>query len=589
MHELQVNQIELEMQNEALRQAQHELEESRNRYVDLFESAPVAYVILARDGRLTDANQLATRLLGRTPAQLLQYTFDQFIAPCDRERWKEQSAAVWAGTLDAPQEAELLLQNAEGSQFPAQLQCGALDPSHTGTTMRIAFFDITERAEAAAEIHRLAYFDALTGLPNRRLLLDRLAQTLATSERKGLYGAIVFLDLDDFKVLNDTRGHDAGDRLLAEVGQRLRAGLREGDTVARMGGDEFVVILDGLGPTQESAALLAQNIGEKLRQSIAEPVDLGEFVFHCTTSIGVRLFGPGETQAELLQHADLALYRAKSAGRNRVIFFDPSMQAVLDARGRLEDALGRALREGQLELHYQPRFDGERRVVGAESLLRWRHPKHGLMTPNDFLGIAAQTGLILPIGRWVLEIACAQLATWSQDPATRELTLAVNISALEFRQSDFLDMVRQALDSSGASPEKLTLELTEGATLDSSEETMCRARQLRELGVRLSVDDFGTGWSSLSRLTRLQLQEIKIDRSLVFNMGQAGTDTTLVSAIIALAKSLGLATVAEGVETEAQRHFLAAEGCDTFQGFLFSAPLPLEGFQRLLRHAKPGS
>nr|WP_231363371.1 EAL domain-containing protein [Thioalkalivibrio sp. ALM2T] len=587
VHELQIHQIELELQNEALRQAQHELEESRNRYVDLFESAPVAYVILARDGRLTDANQLATRLLGLTQAQLLEHSFDQFVASCDRERWQERAAAVWAGRLDTPQEHELLLQNTEGAQFPAQLQCGALDRSHTGNTMRIAFFDITERAEAAAEIHRLAYFDALTGLPNRRLLLDRLAQTLAASERKGLYGAIVFLDLDDFKVLNDTRGHDAGDQLLAEVGQRLRAGLREGDTVARMGGDEFVVILDGLGPTRDSAALLAQSIGEKLRQSIAEPVDFGDFTFHCTTSIGVRLFGPGETQAELLQHADLALYRAKSAGRNRVIFFDPSMQAVLDARGILEDALGQALSKGQLELHYQPRFDGTRRVVGAESLLRWRHPKHGLMAPGAFLGMAAQTGLILPIGRWVLEIACAQLAAWAQDPTTRELTLAVNISALEFRQDDFVDQVRKALESTGANPERLTLELTEGATLDSSEATMARSRQLRELGVRLSVDDFGRGWSSLSRLTRLRLQEIKIDPSLVATMGQPGADTTLVTAILVLAKSLGLATVAEGVETEAQRRLLADQDCDTFQGFLFSAPLPLDDFQRLLRKAGP--
>ncbi|MFO8002798.1 putative bifunctional diguanylate cyclase/phosphodiesterase [Thioalkalivibrio sp.] len=587
MHELQVHQLELEMQNDALRQAQDELEESRNRYVDLFESAPVAYAIVAPDGQLTQANQLASQLLGLSPEQLRDYSFDQFIAPCDRERWREQVSKVWTNRLGEPREHELLLQGAEGTQFPAQLQCVALESSHTGPTMRIAFFDITERAEAAAEIHRLAYFDALTGLPNRRLLLDRLAQTLAASERKGLYGAIVFLDLDDFKVLNDTRGHDAGDRLLAEAGRRLRAALREVDTVARMGGDEFVVLLDGLGPTQDSAALLAQSIGEKLRQSIAEPVDLGGFSFHCTTSIGVRLFGPGETEAELLQHADLALYKAKSAGRNRVIFFDPSMQAVLDARGRLEDALGNALRDGQMELHYQPRFNGEGRLVGAESLLRWRHPKHGLMAPRDFLGIAGQTGLILPIGRWVLDIACAQLAAWSQDPVTRNLTLAVNISALEFQQSDFVEHVRRALDSYHTKPEHLTLELTEGATLDCNEETLSRAQELQDLGVRLSVDDFGRGWSSLSRLTRLRLQEIKIDQSLVAKIGQPETDAILVSAIIALAGSLGLTIVAEGVETEAQRRFLASQNCDTFQGFLFGAPLSPADFQRFLRDARP--
>ena len=587
LHELQVHQIELEIQNEALRQAQSELEESRDRYIDLFESAPVAYVILSRDGRVTEANRLAGRLLGLTQAQLLQRPFVGFIAPTDLERWREQTMAAWAGTANAPLDDELLLRNTDGSRFQAQLEWVVLDRAQTGRTMRIAFFDITERSEAAAEIHRLAYFDSLTHLPNRRLLLDRLAQTLAASARNGLYGAILFLDLDDFKELNDTRGHDAGDRLLVELGQRLRAGLREGDTVARMGGDEFVVILNGLGPTREGAALLAQTIGDKLRQDIARPVDLGEFAFHCTASVGARLFGPGETVAELLQHADLALYRAKSAGRNRVRFFDPSMQAALDARGLLEDALREALRGEQFELHYQPRLDGARRVVGAESLLRWRHPERGPMLPGDFMVIAEQTGLILPIGRWVLETSCGQLEAWSRDPDTRALTLAVNISAQEFRQADFIDQVRHALDFSGASPAKLTLELTEGAGLDTGAETKSRLRQLSELGVRFSVNDFGRGWSSLSHLTRLPLQELKIDRALVLGIDKPGTGATLVSAIITLARSLGLTTVAEGVETEAQRCFLAEQGCDSFQGFLFSHPLPLEGFERFLRRGTP--
>lgn len=587
LHKLQVRQIELAIQNDALRQAQSELEESRNRYVDLFESAPVAYVTLSPDGRVADGNLLAARILGLTQARLLQRHFEDFIDPADLERWREQTTVAWTGTGNLVPDCELQLRNAHGLPFPAQLECIVLDRFRTGPTMRIAFFDLTERSKAAAEIHRLAYFDPLTHLPNRRLLLDRLTQTLAAAARNGLYGAILFLDLDDFKALNDTRGHNTGDRLLVEVGRRLRTGLREGDTVARMGGDEFVVILNGLGPTRESAALLAQTISEKLRQGIARPVDLGEFGFHCTASIGARLFGPGEKAAELLQHADLALYRAKSAGRNRVSFFDPSLQAALDARGLLEDALREAWRGQQFELHYQPRLDGARRVVGAESLLRWRHPEQGLMLPGDFLAIAAQVGLILPIGRWVLETACAQLDAWSGDPDTRALTLAVNISAQEFRQADFVDQVRQALDFSGACPAKLILELTEGAVLDTGAETMTRFRQLSELGVRFSVNDFGTSWSSLSRLTRLPLHELKIDRSLVLGIDQPGTDAILVSAIITLARSLGLATVAEGVETEAQRRLLAEQGCDAFQGFLFSHPLPLEGFERFLRRAIP--
>ncbi|HSM27931.1 MAG TPA: EAL domain-containing protein [Thioalkalivibrio sp.] len=583
MHELQVHQIELEIQNEALRHAQNELEDSRDRYIDLFESAPVAYVILSHDGWVTESNQLADRLLGLTNAEPLEHSFEDFIAPTDLQRWREQTAAAWAATTHAPLDDELLLRRSDGSRFPAQLEWVVLDRTQTGRTMRIAFFDITERSESAAEIHRLAYFDPLTHLPNRRLLLDRLAQTLAASARNGLHGAILFLDLDDFKGLNDTRGHDAGDRLLVDVGQRLRAGLRECDTVARMGGDEFVVILDGLGSTREAAALLAQTIGEKLRQNIARPVDLGEFEFHCTASIGARLFGPGETVVELLQHADLALYRAKSAGRNRVSFFDPSMQAALDARSLLEDALREALRRNEFELHYQPRFDEARRVVGAESLLRWRHPERGLMLAGDFLAIAGQTGLILPIGRWVLETACAQLKSWSEYPDTHALTLAVNISAQEFRQADFVDQVRQALGSSGAPPIKLTLELSEDVLLDTGAETITRLQQISELGVRFSVDDFGRGWSALSSLIRLQLQEVKIDQSLVLDIDQPGTAATLVSAIITLARSLGLTTVAEGVETEAQRCVLADQRCDIFQGFLFSQPLPLQDFERFLR------
>ncbi len=336
LHELQVHQIELEIQNEVLRQTQSELEESRDRYVDLFESAPVAYVTLSPDGTVAEGNLLAARILGLTQAQLHQRHFEDFIAPSAMERWREQTTVAWARTANSPLDCELLLRNGDGEQFPAQMECIVLDRFHTGPTMRIAFFDVTERSKAAAEIHRLAYFDPLTHLPNRRLLLDRLTQTLAAAARNGLYSAILFLDLDDFKVLNDTRGHNAGDRLLVEVGHRLRTGLREGDTVARMGGDEFVVILDGLGPTQKGAALLAQTISEKLRQGIARPVDLGQFGFHSTVSIGARLFGRGETVEQLLRHADLALYKAKSAGRNRVRFFDPSMQAALDARGLLE-------------------------------------------------------------------------------------------------------------------------------------------------------------------------------------------------------------------------------------------------------------
>lgn len=325
LHELQVHRIELEMQNEALRKTQLALEVARDRYVDLFDFAPVAYITVSRDGRITEANFAAASGFRVSRPELVKQRIDRFIAPVDLDRWRRHASAAWQAPGTPLPDFELLLKNADGLQFPAQLHCMATDRPNGPATMRVALFDNTERNAAAAEMQRLANYDSLTQLPNRRLFQDRLAHAVATSRRNGLYGAILFLDLDNFKALNDTRGHDAGDKLLIEIAHRLRSNLREGDTVARIGGDEFVMIMEGLGSSEHAAAALAEQIGDKLNRVVAQRFTVGAVEFQCTTSIGVRLFGQGERVEELLRQADLALYHAKSAGRNQVRFFDPSM------------------------------------------------------------------------------------------------------------------------------------------------------------------------------------------------------------------------------------------------------------------------
>jgi len=443
------------------------------------------------------------------------------------------------------------------------------------------FSDITQNREAEAEIHRLAYYDPLTQLPNRRLLQDRLGQALAATTRSGHCGAILFLDLDNFKTLNDTRGHDVGDLLLAEVAQRLHACVRGGDTVARLGGDEFVVLLEDLSGEVEEAAAQAKLVGDKMQESIAQSYLLKECEYHCTTSIGIGLFRDNNvTVEELLKHADLAMYQSKNAGRNTLRFFDPAMQAALDERSALEADLRQALKLRQLRLYYQPQMESARGVIGAEALLRWVHPKRGLVAPGEFIPLAEETGLILPIGHWVLVTACAQIKKWEGNPHTRELRLAVNVSARQFRQPDFAAQVQQVLAQSGADPTRLKLELTESLVLDNVSDTIAKMQALKAIGVGFSMDDFGTGYSSLSYLTRLPLDQLKIDRSFIRDFGSDPNGAAIVQTIIIMGQTLGLNVIAEGVETEAQREFLARNGCHTFQGFLFSRPVPLAEFEQ---------
>ncbi|MGN8005444.1 putative bifunctional diguanylate cyclase/phosphodiesterase, partial [Acidovorax sp. 22279] len=440
------------------------------------------------------------------------------------------------------------------------------------------------------EIERLAFYDALTGLPNRRLLLDRLQRSIAACQRTRNLGALLFIDLDNFKDLNDTLGHDMGDQLLAQVAARLVGSVREADTVARFGGDEFVVMLEALAPDLQNAATQAETVAEKLLASLNQPFDLDGAQHYSTPSIGITLFGDERlTVDELLKRADLAMYQAKAAGRNTQRFFDPDMQAAVNARSNLEADLRQGLARGELLVHYQPVVDHHARLLGAEALVRWRHPQRGMISPGDFIPLAEQTGLILPLGQYVLQTACEQLQRWSQHPDTAHLSISVNVSARQFRQPGFVAEVLQTLKNHNADPRQLKLELTESLLLGDIEDTIARMVQLKSEGVGFALDDFGTGYSSLSYLKRLPLDQVKIDQSFVRDVLTDPNDAAIVRTILALAKSLDLEVVAEGVETTGQLSFLRLHGCEGFQGYLFGRPGPVELFERehLPGHSAP--
>ncbi len=446
--------------------------------------------------------------------------------------------------------------------------------------------DITERKRVESQIERLAFYDALTGLPNRRLLTDRLQRAIAAAARSGAQGALLFIDLDNFKDLNDTLGHDTGDQLLVQVAQRLKDCVRDADTMARFGGDEFVVLLQGLSADATHASAEAALVASYIGTTLGKPYLLGETSHHSTPSIGIALFGQQTISVdELLKHADLAMYQAKAAGRNTQRFFDPDMQAAVTHRAALESDLRRGLQEKELALFFQPVVDGKGRLLGAEALVRWKHPRRGLVSPAEFIPLAEQTGLILPLGQWVLQAACEQLLAWSRSALTRQFFLSVNVSVRQFRQPDFVEQVLGALHTSGANPERLKLELTESLLLADVEDVISRMEYLRRYGVGFSLDDFGTGYSSLSYLKRLPLDQLKIDQSFVRDLQTDPNDAAIVRTILALAQSLDLAVVAEGVETTGQLEFLQRHGCQAFQGYLFGRPMPAEVLERALRPA----
>lgn len=441
-----------------------------------------------------------------------------------------------------------------------------------------------ERKQIEEQVSQLAFYDPLTRMPNRRMLVDRLKQALAYSARSRQTGALLFIDLDNFKSLNDTLGHDVGDMLLQQVAQRLMSCLRESDTVARLGGDEFVVMLNNLGVQSLEAAAQTKAVGEKILAVLNQPYLLATHECHSTSSIGATLFyGNQQPIDELMKQADIAMYQAKNTGRNALCFFDPQMQENIASRVALEVELRKALAGQQFQLHYQIQVDSSHRPLGAEVLIRWIHPERGLVSPAQFILLAEETGLILPIGQWVLETACAQLKVWQQDELTRDLVLAVNVSAKQFRQIDFVAQVKSIVLRHAITPSLLKLELTESMLQENIEDTITTMNELSEIGIQFSLDDFGTGYSSLQYLKRLPLDQLKIDQSFVRDLATDSSDKAIVRTIIAMAQSLNLDVIAEGVETEQQRQLLFKRGCIHYQGYLFSKPVPIEQFEALLK------
>lgn len=450
--------------------------------------------------------------------------------------------------------------------------------------------DITGSKSAKSEIRRLAFYDPLTDLPNRRLLQDRLEQALTRSGRKRRHGALLLIDLDNFKALNDTWGHAKGDLLLKQAALRLVACVRDSDTVARLGGDEFVVLIDDAGGSPAEVIATSRAVADKVLAKLHAPFDVDGRVHRSGCSIGVAPFGFDLLSGdEILKRADVAMYQAKAAGRNTVRFFDPAMQAAVEARAAMEVDLRHALQQSAFTLHYQPQVESGNRVIGAEALLRWTHPERGPVSPAEFIPVAEQSGLIVDLGEWVLQTACRQLAQWSDMPGCAGLTLAINVSVHQFRQVDFVDKVRRALIAHGAKPTRLKLEITESMFVADQESIINKMIQLKALGVGFSLDDFGTGYSSLSYLRRLPLDQLKIDQSFVREVLSDPNDAAIARTVIALGQSLGLMVIAEGVELQGQRDFLAQYGCTFCQGYLISRPLTIDAFDAFVRDFGQGA
>jgi diguanylate cyclase (GGDEF)-like protein/PAS domain S-box-containing protein len=482
-------------------------------------------------------------------------------------------------------EGEIWNRRKNGEVFPEHLSISAVYDLDGGVSHYVASLtDITLSKAANDEIRNMAFYDPLTRLPNRRLLMDRLRQALGNSASTASGGALMFIDLDNFKTLNDTLGHHVGDLLLQQVAQRLQACVRHSDTVARLGGDEFVILVEGLSGHALLAAEQSETLATKILTALNQPYVLGNHNCHSTPSIGVTLFHDGEPQyaSELLKRADIAMYEAKMAGRNGMCFFDQGMQDTISRRAHLEADLRAAIEHNQFQLFYQVQVDQHGRPQGAEALLRWIKPDGSTVSPGDFVPLAEQTGLILPLGTWVLSNACAQLKAWQNDAAMRDLVLAVNVSARQFHQPGFVDEVLTVIHSFGLHPNRLKLELTEGMLLENVEETVSRMRKLEEAGVRFSLDDFGTGYSSLQYLKRLPLCQLKIDQSFVRDLATDQNDQAIVLTIISMARSLQLEVIAEGVETLAQQELLERFGCTNYQGYLFSHPVPANELESLL-------
>jgi diguanylate cyclase (GGDEF)-like protein/PAS domain S-box-containing protein len=565
----------------ARKQAEAAQRTSELRYRTAFQTSHDAISIThLRDGTYLDVNQAfldksgysRDEVIGRTSQDL-----NMWVNPEDRRVL--QDALHQTGKS---QGAEIQFRRKDGGVLWTTTSASVMEIDGSPCVLSVTR-DMTDIKAAADEIRTLAFYDPLTGLPNRRLLIDRLHQALAVGVHSRRKRALLFVDLDNFKMLNDSRDHTTGDLLLCEVAQRITTCVRETDTVARLGGDEFVVLIDDLSENPAEAASQAEIVGEKILAVVSQPYRLAGRECRSTASIGITIFGnQGESSDTLLTQADIAMYQAKAAGRNALRIFSPDLQAAVNVRAGMEEDLRLGMINGQFLLHYQPQIDASG-VIGAEALLRWQHPERGMVSPCEFIPLAEETGLILPLGSWVLETACRQIAAWAEREETAHITLAVNVSARQFRQPNFTEVVMEALDRTGANPQNLKLELTESMLVDNVDDVIVKMTTLRSRGLKFALDDFGTGYSSLSYLKRLPLDQLKIDQSFVRDLFTDANDGAIAQTIVALGQAMGLSVIAEGVETEEQRDFLTRLGCHAFQGFLFSRPLPLEQFLQMVR------
>ncbi|MGB4115499.1 MAG: EAL domain-containing protein [Polaromonas sp.] len=493
-----------------------------------------------------------------------------------------------------PVHAELINYKKDGTLFWIELDITPIKNAEGVATHWVsAARDITQRKIAEEEIEYLAFYDTLTQLPNRQMLMERLERALSQSKALikkmpiNINGALMFIDLDNFKVLNDTLGHATGDMLLRQVATRLGGCVRLSDTVARLGGDEFVVMLESLPEEVLAATEYSRNVAQRILLALSEPYDLAGHQHESTCSIGVTLFSKRkQNMSDLLKQADLAMYQAKASGRNSVCFFDPAMQAVVTANATLNSELRQSLRKQDFLLHYQPQVGGNGRMFGVEALMRWQHPERGLVYPNDFIAQAEESGLILPLGKWALETACLQLASWAKREETQHLSIAVNVSVRQFRHPEFVELVMMTIKETGINANRLKLELTESLLATDIDVTIAKMCMLKDAGVTLSIDDFGIGYSALSYLKYLPLNQLKIDRTFVKDILTDPNDAAIARTIVGLAQSLGLGVVAEGVETEAQRELLARFGCECYQGHLFCPALPIEALEVFMHERK---
>ena len=548
-------------------------------------------VVANEKARILRANRAFLEMTGYAEAELIGQNVSLFQSELQEPRFLAKlyahlaTADRWSG--------EAWCRRKDGSSVACWSTVTAVK-DHAGDVVRYvdSFTDISERKKAEAEVRQLAFFDTVIDLPNRRLFLDRLHQAALACERNDTRGAVFFIDLDNFKTLNDTHGHAVGDELLRQVAQRLGQALRSSDTLARLGGDEFVVMLTNLDPDLMLASTQASGVAETMRERVRQPYPLstsaaanvdgqpGSLTYRCSASIGVTLFGDqAENVDDIMRRADAAMYQSKRSGRDAVSHFDPSLQAALTERSHLTTDVTQALQRQELALHYQVQTDAQGAPVGAEALLRWTHPQRGAVAPDVFIPIAEESGAIVAMGYWVLQSACETLVHWSREAALGRLVLAVNLSPRQFSQPDFLVQLQAMLEQTGANPRQLMLEITEGLILNQIDQTIERMQSVCALGVSFSIDDFGTGYSSLSYLQRLPLRQLKIDRSFVRDLADNPNDQAIVRTILSLGQSLGLEVVAEGVETEEQRERLVQKGCDVLQGYLLGRPMPLAEFE----------